>query len=166
MVKIIKLGSIYVTYRIIRISRYLKRNIRFKYYLIRSTGTFLLKIYILLNLSISPIFTFFAEQADTDGIKKSMFPTRYRRRQGIRKKNLELINRTKNNRLSLVLDRRSIFPREEVRWLLEDFTVDYRQRGAKQKTDQKESRYNRIPEQLEGWKKVTKRRRIKEDVTN
>lgn len=95
-----------------------------------------------------------------------MFPSRYRRRQRIGKKNLELINRTKNNRLSLVLDRRSIFPREEIRWLLEDFTVDYRQRGAKQKTDQKERRYNRIPEQLEGWKKVTKRRRIKEDVTN
>lgn len=83
-----------------------------------------------------------------------------------KKKNLELINRTKNNRLSLVLDRRSIFPREEIRRLLEDFTVDYRERGAKQKTDQKESRYNRIPEELEGWKKVTKRRRIKEDVTN
>lgn len=83
-----------------------------------------------------------------------------------KKKNLELINRTKNNRLSLVLDRRSIFPREEIRRLLEDFTVDYRERGAKQKIDQKESRYNRIPEELEGWKKVTKRRRIKEDVTN
>lgn len=49
---------------------------------------------------------------------------------------------------SLTVDRQSIFPREEaIRWLVEDFTVDCRERAAKQKADQKESGRNRIPQQ-------------------